>query len=250
MNKYFRFLLLFCIFINVSSANAGIFQGFATKDGLNNSNKIVDSKTKNPISRAKIVLPQKGYKTYSDNNGKFNLDTNLDGQTIMSVEKPGYKPFSMTVDQNALSKPIIVGIEKSKSHDIKIESDMIHLGDNNFSELSANASDFQVKSVGPFYSKSFKIDSASDNEYLVIGSIIGIDSAMAKKMGQNKIVNAFASPPEVFFNGNKIAEIQLNGDGQRIRVPQNIIKLHDMNIVTIKTGRNLMQTAYTDYEIG
>src|SRR5574344_1572894 len=246
MNKYFRFLLLFCIFINVSSANAGIFQGFATKDGLNNSNKIVDSKTKNPISRAKIVLPQKGFKTYTDSDGKFNLNTNIDGQTIMSVEKPGYKPFSMTVDQNALSKPIIVGIEKSKAHDIKIESDMIHLGDNNFSELSANASDFQVKSVGPFFSKKIKMDSVSDNEYLVIGSIIGIDTEMAKKMGQNKIISSFASPPEVFFNGNKIADIQINRDGQRINLPVGLIKPGTMNVVTVKTGRTLMQTAYTD----
>src|SRR5574344_940469 len=247
-NKFFMIIFIFAL--NILPVSAGIFQGIVAKDGLNDSSRVVDSKTNAPISRAKIVLPQKGYKTYSDSDGKFNLNTNIDGQTIMSVEKPGYKPFSMTVDQNSLSKPIIVGIEKSKAHDIKIESDMIHLGDDSFSELSANAAEFQVKAVGPFYSKDFKIDIANDNEYLVIGSIIGIDSAMAKKMGQNKIVNSFASPPEVFFNGNKIADIQLNGDGQRIRVPQNIIKLHDMNIVTIKTGRNLMQTAYTDYEIG
>ena len=84
--------------------------------------------------------------------------------------------------------------------------------------------------------------------YLTIGSIIGIDSEMAHSMGQNRITNAFSSPPEVYFNGNKISEIQINGDGQRIRVPVNLIKRNQVNEVTIRTGRNLMQTAYIDYD--
>ena len=86
------------------------------------------------------------------------------------------------------------------------------------------------------------------NNFLVIGSIIGIDTAMARAMGQNKVRNSFSSPPEVFFNGNKIAEIHLNGDGQRIKIPNNLIKPNQKNEVTIKTGKNLMQTAYTDYD--
>jgi hypothetical protein len=49
-----------------------------------------------------------------------------------------------------------------------------------------------------------------------------------------------------FFNGNKISEIQINGDGQKIRIPHNLIK--KINEVTIKTGRNLMQTSYIDYD--
>ena len=83
--------------------------------------------------------------------------------------------------------------------------------------------------------------------YLVIGSIIGVDTKMARSMGQNKIIQAYASPPEIFFNGNKIAEIQLNGDGQRFKIPRNLIRA-DKNEITIKTGRNLMQTAYIDYD--
>ena len=65
---------------------------------------------------------------------------------------------------------------------------------------------------------------------------------------KEKIPNAFASPPEVYFNGNKISEIQLNGDGQKIKLPSNLIKKNQVNEITIKTGRNLMQTAYVDYD--
>ena len=71
---------------------------------------------------------------------------------------------------------------------------------------------------------------------------------MAKTMGQNSVAHAFSSPPEVFFNGIKIAEIQLNGDGQKIKIPNNILKVGQLNEVTIHTGRNLRQTAYIDYD--
>ena len=84
--------------------------------------------------------------------------------------------------------------------------------------------------------------------YIVIGSIIGIDTAMARAMGQNNVRNSFSSPPEVFFNGNKIAEIHLNGDGQKIKIPSNLIRPGEKNEITLKTGKNLMQTAYTDYD--
>ena len=88
----------------------------------------------------------------------------------------------------------------------------------------------------------------SKKYYLVIGSIIGIDTLMAKSMRQNAVTNSYSSPPEIYFNGAKIAEIQLNGDGQRILIPMNLIRLGQMNEVTIKTGRNLKQTAYIDYD--
>ena len=67
-------------------------------------------------------------------------------------------------------------------------------------------------------------------------------------MGQNQISSAFSSPPEIYFNGNKISEIQINGDGQKIRLPSNLVRKNGVNEVTIKTGRNLMQTSYIDYD--
>ena len=67
-------------------------------------------------------------------------------------------------------------------------------------------------------------------------------------MGQNKHPNSYASPPEVYFNGNKIAEIQINGDGQKIKLPSNLVHRNGINEITIKTGRNLMQTSYVDYD--
>ena len=91
-------------------------------------------------------------------------------------------------------------------------------------------------------------NSINQNHYIVFGSVIGVDTALARGMGQNLITTSFASPPSVYLNGKKIAEIQINGDNQKIRLPKNLIKFNQNNIITIKAGRNLMQTAYVDYD--
>ena len=107
-----------------------------------------------------------------------------------------------------------------------------------------------MQAIGPFYTKRFILKNLKFNKpiFLVIGSIIGIDTEMARSIGQNHITNAFASPPEIFFNGNKISEIQINGDGQRIKIPPALVRKNQVNEITIRTGRNLMQTAYIDYD--
>ncbi len=246
--KIIIFIFVFLLgFQNVYSA---VMEGGVSKTGMGNSSRVVDNATNLPIAGARVSLPKQNYSTVSDSNGAFQLSNNIKGKTIMSVEKEGYRPFSLTIDENTASKPIIVGIEKSNVQDVIISSDMFHLGDDNFSENSANSGEFRGKSIGPFFNKSFKIaaNALSKTNYLVIGSIIGIDTLMAKSLRQNSIVNSFSSPPEVYFNGSKIAEIQLNGDGQRIKIPNHLLRPGQINEVTIKTGRNLKQTAYIDYD--
>lgn len=240
------FLLTMCnLFVN-----AAVMEGGISKTGMGNTSMIVDNATNMPISGAKVSLPKNNYTTYSDEQGAFNLNADIKKPTIMSVEKDGYRPFSLTIDEKIAAKPIVVGIEKTNVQDVIISAEMFHLGDDNFSATSANSTEFKGKSIGPFYSKSFTIaaNSLSKRNFLVVGSIIGIDTLMAKSMKQNSTVNSFSSPPEVYFNGSKIAEIQLNGDGQRIRIPNNLLRPGQMNEVTIRTGRNLKQTAYIDYD--
>lgn len=238
------------VFITALPAFCGLVQGGVEKEMIVGKNKVVDSKTKAPISGARITLPQENYSTYTDENGRFSITPNIDGQTVMSVEKSGYKPYSVTVNENSASKPIVLGIEKSTPKDITIDTEMFHLGDNSYSDLSANSKEFQVQAIGPYYSRSFKIPAIAPGTKveLIIGSIIGIDTLMAKAMGQNKVNNAYSSPPEVYFNGNKIADIQLNGDRQKVKIPYSLIRQNQMNEVTLKTGRNMTQTAYVDYD--
>ena len=246
-----RFLLILCIcLISHNAVLSATVEGGVTKTGTGNASRIIDNTTNMPVPNAKVSLPKQNYTTYSDNDGAFNLNAKVNGTTVLSVEKDGYRPYSLTIDEKSAARPIIVGIEKSKPNDLVIENDMLHLGDDNYSPNSANSGEFRAKSIGPFYSKTFQIaaNAVSKTNYLVIGSIIGIDTLMARSLKQNSIVNSFASPPEVYFNGSKIAEIQLNGDGQRIKIPNNLIRNGQLNEVTIKTGRNMKQTAYIDYD--
>lgn len=243
MRILFVFLMIFLI-LPVQSA---VMEGGVSKTGSGQFNRVVDSQTNLPIADAKVSVPKQNYTTYTDSNGIFNLNASIKSPTIMSVEKEGYRPFSLTL--NSQSAPIIVAIEKSNVQDVVISSEMFHLGDNNFSEASANSSEFKAQSIGPFYTKTFLMGANTLNKtnYLIIGSIIGIDTFMARSMKQNSITNSFASAPEIYFNGSKIAEIQLNGDGQRVKLPSNLIR-NGNNEITIKTGRNLKQTAYIDYD--
>lgn len=240
--------ILFAIFLTTATVHAEALTGGVSTVGL--GNKVVDAKTNAPISGAQISLPKQNFSTKSDVNGNFDLSANFKGDTIMSVKKEGYKPFSLTINEQIAARPMVLGIQKSTGREIVIESAMLHLGDNNFSAGSANCSEFKLKAIGPFYTKTFKMsaNTLSLTNYLVIGSIIGIDTAMARSMGQNSIKNSFSSPPEVYFNGTKIAEIQLNGDNQKIKLPNNLILADQVNEITIQTGRNLTQRAYVDYD--
>lgn len=245
-----KFISVFLIINIVLSAFAETIEGSVSERGVKTQNRIIDSATGRGIGGAKITLPKENYKTKTNKDGYFELDTSIDGTSIMSIQKEKYKPFSMTVTEKTFDKPIEVGIEKSNAHDITIDSNMYHLGDGSYSDNSANAGEFHSGVIGPFYTKKFHLRGLNYNSpiYLVIGSIIGIDTLMARSIGQNKRPNAYATPPEVYLNGNKIADIQINGDGQKIKLPKHLIRKNGLNEVTIKTGRNLMQTAYVDYD--
>lgn len=242
--------LILSYFIVLSANAASTFEGGVSAEGYGNSSRIIDKNTGVGVDGARVTLPKQRYSTYTDSNGYFELNTQIDGTSILSVEKKDYKPFSVTVTDQTLSKPIVVGIEKTNANDLVVDSNMYHLGDNSYSDLSANAGEFRTASIGPFYTKRFILKNVKFDKpiFLVIGSIIGIDSAMARSIGQNRILTAYSSPPEVYFNGNLISEIQINGDGQKIKIPPALIRKNQVNEVTIKTGQNLMQTSHVDFD--
>lgn len=245
------FISLICIFCSLH-ANAAIMQGGVSENSSvqQKYNRVIDKRTQTPIAGAKVRIPQTGYSTYTDNYGKFSIPSYTPQNSILSVQKENYKPFSITINEKNIGKPLSIGIEKSNKFDIVIDTDIYHIGDDNYSSASANAGQFRSKAVGPVYRKSFFMPASTKNKtnYLVIGSIIGIDTALARGMGQNNITTSFASPPKVFFNGQKIAEIQINGDNQKIKIPNYLIRPNQTNEIKIAAGINLQQTAYIDFD--
>lgn len=243
----FVVVILNCL---IQSGFAETITGNIEKNGTKIKNRVVDANTSRGIPFATIKIPAKNYETKTDKEGVFHLNADINGSAIMSVEKNGYRPFSITIDKENISKPIIIGIEKTQINDLSIESDVIHLGDNNYSEKSANSSQFKLRSVGPYYSKIFKIPSSNidENVYFVIGSVIGIDTILSRQMGQSHVTTSYASPAQIYFNGHKIGEIKYNGDGQKVLLPKQLIKQNGDNEIIVRTGKNLFQTAYIDYD--
>ena len=184
MKKYLILILILNLF---TPAIATTFIGEVTKVGQMDSNQIIDSQTKQGVEFAKITIPQKNIQTYSDGNGNFELPSIVvKSPLILNVEKEGYRPFSITINNNAsLSNPMKIEIAKSEALDIAIDTEILHLGDNSFSKNSANATDFKIQSMGPSYSKDFIMTQSAKRatNYLIIGSIVGLDTQLAKSMG-------------------------------------------------------------------
>lgn len=244
-----KVLLLICLCLFCSfDVQADVISGKVDHNDMNYQNKIVDSKTQQALSNAKITIPELHYTTYSDKNGAFQLNADINSPTVLFVEKEGYKVFSLTVDNSVIKGPLKLGIEQSSPFDLQITEGVIHLGDNMFSNNSANSSEFRLSAQGHYLSKKFKrpLSGANQNAVVKIGTIIGLDTKKAKETGQNRIAKVYSSPMEVFVNGHRIGIIELNGDNHEILIPNNLLK--EDNELIIKTGRNLFQTDYIDYD--
>ena len=236
----------FLFFVQISSAE--VISGQINHDDINYKNKIIDSTTQKALSGAKITIPEINYTTYSDNNGFFKLNVNVNDKTVLFVEKDGYKVFSLTVDNNVLKGPLKLGIEQVNPFDMQITDNIVHLGDNMFSQNSANSSEFRLSASGYYFSKQFERPKYSNKQDIVlkIGTIIGLDTKKAKEIGQNRIAKVYSAPSEVLINGQKIAKLELNGDNQEILIPKSLLK--ESNELLIKAGKNLFQTSYIDYD--
>ena len=249
MKKYALILMVIFFISNISFAKADVISGNIKEDvEATRKSQVIDSATGYGVDGAQISIPQKNYSTYTDQNGYFDLDTKINKKTILSVEKQGFRPFSITIDKNIEGTPLRLGIEQMRAGDVILNKNLVHLGDDQFSATSANSNEFKKSANGPFWSKKVTLKKPDKKEKatLVIGSIIGLDTKMAKKLGQNNIISVYSSPAEIIFNGKKISELTINGDNQEIEIPSSLITGNDE--ITIKTGKNLFQREYIDYD--
>ena len=117
-----------------------------------------------------------------------------------------------------------------------------------FSSNSANSYDFHQHAYSNIYTQTFNKPKSSLNQdiVVVIGSLIGVDTKKAKEKGQNRIAKVYASPAEIFVNGHKIGNLELNGDNIEILIPKHLLRA--VNELKIQTGKNLFQKEYVDYD--
>lgn len=217
---------------------------------MTGSGYVFDEKTGRAVPGATVSIPSENIITKTDRNGMFKIPIPKGKQLILSVNKEGFTPYSLAIDNNDSLNPMKIGISEKNRNKIVIDSELHHLGDNKFSERSANAGDFSVKADGSYFLQEFYVSDAdiSGNAVLTIGSTIGIDTKDAQESGQNDVRSAYSSPVKVYLNSVKIGEISLNGDNWGFQIPPGLLKINRYNIIKIETGVNLDTDRDTDYD--
>lgn len=245
------FMLLFNV-VNACFSKALIGEVSKEEYKLNRP-QVIDSQTKLPVSGATVSIPIEGQEDFTDNNGYFKIIPNSVSPVILSIKKEGYRPFSLTLHDGALKGGVFFELERESPFEMILSDNLLHLGDNSFSPNSAGACLINSPCVGPSFSKEFSVGKISPDTkaYVELGSVIGIDTFQAMKLGQNKLTTAFSSPLEFFVNKNKIGELKINGDNQKIPIPTIFLIPNSTNVLTIKTGinKNLLDVDYDDVEI-
>lgn len=219
------------------------------KHGQNPTGYVIDALSGKPVAGAVVSVPDKGISVMTGNDGSFRLDKGLSGNAILSVKKDGYLPFSLNAKLDGLSAPFNLNIEQLQGQ-VVIDEDIHHLGDNNYSAISANAASFRLPSEGPTFIKPFYIENIPKNGLVLkIGSIIGLDTYAAFQHGQTQITT-YSSPTSIFLNSVKIAELALNADNKIIPIPKQYLKPHTENLIVIQTGVNQagLSTGLMDYD--
>ena len=89
--KHFIYILGFITILStVTPAFATLFTGGVTKVGEQESNQVIDSQTGAGVEFARITIPQKNFRTYTDANGNFEIKkVQITQPTIMNIEKEG-----------------------------------------------------------------------------------------------------------------------------------------------------------------
>ena len=91
-------ITILAIFLSFSQpVPAAPIEGQVSTEGKGLSSRIIDKTTGAGVSGAQVTLPKQRYTTKTDSDGYFELDTYIDGTSIMSVQKENYKPYSVTV---------------------------------------------------------------------------------------------------------------------------------------------------------
>ncbi len=210
--------------------------------------QVIDAKTGQPLAGAQVSLPDQGFSMKTNANGEYEIPRFF-GQkpVIMSVQKPGYFPFSVSISKDAPPK-FTIRLQK-QAQGIVLDTQLRHLGDGSFSPFSSAAAEFRKPPDGPAMRYQFSLDGValSNSPCLKIGSIIGLDTAMAHYLSGNHIgVNA--SPLLVKLNGNLIARVQVNGDDQKIMLPKDLLHLQGVNTLEIEAGFHYPEPGRIDYD--
>lgn len=252
--RFWTFILIIflCLYMGENSYSE-ILSGIVNKEDYVNHNEtgtIYNNRTGAPVSGAMVSVPSEGKSAVTNKFGEFQLSIPDKRPLILAVQAEGYRPFSLIIDEDGIQTPMKIGIEEKSRNELVVDTRLHHLGDNKFSDRSANAGDFSSSADGHYYFKEFFVENSESRAgaLLKIGSVIGVDTITAQNLRQSNILTSSSSPVEIFFNSRKIGEINANGNNHTFRIPSGLLRVNSYNHVRIDTGINLNSGSHKDYD--
>ena len=133
---YKNILLLFiCLLLIQNPCTSRALIGEVTKQEFKNTKpQVIDKTSKVPLKDVTVSVPTEGKVDFTDENGFFNLSPSSNKPVILSIQKDGYRPFSLTVQEGALKGGVTFELEKLSPYELIVSDNLLHLGDNSYSE--------------------------------------------------------------------------------------------------------------------
>jgi hypothetical protein len=219
----------------VSLSPASLPSGFVTQARDNQA-----------MAGVSVQVPSMNYKTVTGKDGSFQLPPLSGKPVIAGFAKQGYVPQTVTLDQDSQT-PLVISL-RELHQTLVLDNEIRHLGDNSYSPVSAGAEKFRRSAEGVKLVRKFTLNHPVTNQaWLEIGSVIGLDTAAAHQLGQSGF-HRVSSPMLVKLNGKLVTEINANGDGLRIPVTPQMLNMQGANTLEIVTGYQMPDGAYVDYD--
>ncbi|MCQ2958088.1 MAG: carboxypeptidase-like regulatory domain-containing protein, partial [Candidatus Gastranaerophilales bacterium] len=121
------YFIIICLLCSANIANADALVGEISKDEYRNSlPQVIDNKSKLPINDARVSIPSESKFTKTDSNGNFELSISKNEPVILSVQKDGYRPFSLTIKDGHFAKGLKLEMKKLTPFNLVVSDNLMH----------------------------------------------------------------------------------------------------------------------------
>ena len=202
------------------------------------SGRVVDSQTGQPLSDVEVAIPGAGVSVRTDAQGRFQLPDNVPSDQILVAKLENYLPYSQATQSGSDSLELELD-RWDRSTTLVLETDVVRLGDNQYSAQSAAAGQFRLPPQGYQLVRTFELGRLPNTSpTLKIGTLIGLDTPQAVRAGQSRVPYADMSPFSVSLNGQPVTTIALGGNDISVPLPLPLLR-PGINTLTLQTGQTV-----------
>ncbi|WP_231848295.1 dockerin type I domain-containing protein [Gloeobacter violaceus] len=186
---------------------------------------VLDKATGKPLAGVEVSLPDEGITVRTDAQGRFKLARAPAGK-ILTAKASSYAPQSITLARGGSGGYRLL-LEQLNPQLMVVDDNLYHLGNDDFDPNSAGALQFNLRSIGGRFEKTFELTSFPREDLtLRIGSLIGLDTPESVAAGQSGLTDRILPRGglRIFLNGSAIERLVLNGDDLEVKLPRWLLQ--------------------------